>query len=470
MANILIIDDDKMLCESLSRHFEYSGHESTFALTLEQGIKKVSSKAFDVVFLDVCLPDGNGLQNLPKICENPFQPEIIIITGEGDPDGAELAIQSGAWDYLQKPVSIEDITLSLKRTLQYRQEKKTDKPAVALNRKHIIGDSHQMQTCFDLLAQAASSNTNVLLTGETGTGKELFARAVHENSSRSSKIFVVVDCAALPETLVESVLFGYQKGAFTGADTSRDGLVRQAHGGTLFLDEVGELPIQLQKAFLRVLQEHCFRPVGSQMEIFSDFRLVAATNRNLEEMVQAGQFRSDLLFRLKGLNINLPPLRNHKEDIKDLTIHFLSRFCQRHQISVKGFSPDFFEALTAYNWPGNVRELINTLESTLTSAFHCPTLFARHLPLHTRIQSARAAVKEKSMTGSGKKINNSFYEPSMTLKDFRNASTSEYLENLMFYTNYNIREACLISGVSRSRMYELLKKYNISNTSLNNKQ
>lgn len=466
MANILIIDDDKMLCNTMCRHIRHRGHQVTYALTLEQGCEAVSGKTFDVVFLDVSLPDGNGLDALPGIRQAPSRPEVIIITGEGDPDGAELAINSGAWDYIEKPSSIEKMTLPLVRALQYREEKVAAKPTVALKRENILGDSPQMKSCFDLLAQAANSIANVLITGETGTGKELFARAIHENSPRSNNNLVVVDCAALPETLVESVLFGHEKGAFTGADRTQDGLVKQADSGTLFLDEVGELPLSVQKVFLRVLQEHRFRPVGSKQEVKSDFRLVAATNRNLDNMVQTGRFRNDLLFRLRTLTINLPPLRERREDIKDLALYHVTKFCDRHQMGTKGFSPEFFDALTAYNWPGNVRELLNTLETVLTVARHDHTLFAKHLPVHIRIQVARSAVSKKIPTDCSPEEGTDFAKTLPPLRDIRKAAAAEaekrYLQDLISITRNNIKEACRITGLSRSRLYELLKNHKMS--------
>ncbi len=208
----------------------------------------------------------------------PSSPEIIVITGLGHPDEAELAITSGAWDYLEKPASFDAIKLPLLRALEYRSERTPGNMAAALKRNGIIGDSEKITACLELVAQAAESDANVLITGETGTGKELFAKVIHANSRRAQKSFVVVDCTALPETLVESVLFGHARGAFTGAETSEEGLIKQADGGTLFLDEIGELPSTIQKKFLRVVQEHRFRPVGGRREITSDFRLMAATN------------------------------------------------------------------------------------------------------------------------------------------------------------------------------------------------
>ncbi len=288
MANVLIIDDDKLICDWIANVVTRLGHQAVSTHLLREGLRKVQSASFDVVFLDVQMPDGSGLESMSKIKAARSSPEIIVITGLGHPDEAELAIQSGAWDYLEKPASFEAIKLPLLRALEYRAERRSGATTV-LKRSGIIGDSEKITACLELLAQAATSDANVLITGETGTGKELFAKVVHSNSCRAKRNFVVVDCTALPETLVESVLFGHARGAFTGAETSEEGLIKQADGGTLFLDEIGELPLLIQKKFLRVIQEHRFRPVGGRREIESDFRLVAATNRNLEIMVQAGK-------------------------------------------------------------------------------------------------------------------------------------------------------------------------------------
>lgn len=466
MEKILIIDDDKMLCDTLSRRVRYMGYTATYALTLEEGLNEALSKAFDVIFLDVRLPDGNGLDAIADMRQTASSPEVIIVTGEGDPDGAELAISTGAWDYIEKPSSIEKMTLPMQRALQYRKEIAQRKPKIALNRQCIVGDSARMKACFDLLAQAANSNANVLITGETGTGKELFAEAIHKNSPRANKSLVVVDCAALPETLLESVLFGHEKGAFTGADKTQDGLIKQADGGTLFLDEVGELSLPIQKVFLRVLQEHKFRPVGGKDEVTCDFRLVAATNRDLDKMVQCGQFRNDLLFRLRMLTIKLPTLRERPEDIKDLSLYYLTKSCERRQLGTKGFSPDFFDTLTAYNWPGNVRELFHTLEAALTSARLDQTLFARHLPNQIRIQAARLAVGKKTLAKGNKETGRGAARELPLLRVFRKAAAAEaekrYLQDLMSITSTSIKKSCLISGLSRSRLYELLKKHRIT--------
>jgi len=364
MAKILIIDDDQLMCQSLSLVARQKGYEATSSFTLHDGLEKAIGEPFDVVFLDVNMPDGNGLDFLSKLPKLPSSPEIIIITGLGDPHGAELAIKSGAWDYLEKGASVKEITLSLIRALQYREQKQIGNASsgmATLKRDGIVGSSARLKECLDLVAQAGTSDSSVLITGETGTGKELFARAVHENSNRSKRNFVVVDCAALPENLIEGMLFGHEKGAFTNADQAREGLILQANGGTLFLDEIGEMPLSLQKVFLRVLQEHRFRPLGSSRELESDFRLVAATNRNLDEMVETGRFRSDLLFRISTFVIELPSIKERPEDIKELTRYHTDRICEHYGTPSKAFSPDFLKMLAVYSWPGNVRELVNTL-------------------------------------------------------------------------------------------------------------
>ena len=312
------------------------------------------------------------------------------------------------------------------------------------------------------MAQAASSDANVLITGETGTGKELLAKVVHANSRRAPRNFVVVDCTALPETLVESVLFGHVRGAYTGAETSEEGLIKQADGGTLFLDEIGELPLSIQKRFLRVIQEHTFRPVGGRREIASDFRLIAATNRSLETMVREGRFREDLLFRLRTIVIDPPPLREIPGDIKKLTIFYMNDLCERFGIVAKRASPEFWEIMDSYPWPGNVRELIQALEKALISAKEEPMLFPKHLPTYIRIHVARSAFPSKLASPGEPEIRPDIPKVPPKLKEIRKAAVAEaerrYLKDLISYAGGDKNEACRISGLSRSRFYTLLRK------------
>jgi two-component system NtrC family response regulator len=465
MAKILIIDDDPLVSDSLGQVIRKMGHAPSVASTTAAALDAARVEAFDIVFCDVRMPDGSGLDILPEVRAGTSAPEVIIITGYGDPDGAELAIKKGAWDYIEKPLSVKDVMLCVERALQYRETKRVAAKPVALKVEGIIGSAPKLMACLDTLAQAASSDANVLVMGETGTGKELFASAIHRNSARADRSFVVVDCAALPETLVESTLFGHVRGAFTGADKPREGLVKQADGGTLFLDEIGELSISIQKAFLRVLQEKRFRPVGGGQEVTSDFRLVAATNRRLEALTRSGGFREDLLFRLRTLVLELPPLREMKEDIKDLMVHYMVRFCEQYGLPMKSFSPDFHDVLMAYDWPGNIRELIQALEKAIVSAKEEPVLFPKHLPDHIRVHLARASILQKRSPAARAAEAPDPAGGPVSLKDFRNAELArmekDYMSSLMRKTNGDIGEACRVSGLSRSRIYTLLKKYGL---------
>jgi two-component system NtrC family response regulator len=463
---VLIIDDDKEFCDLLSEMVQETGYESLCAYTLHDGLKLASSGQFDVVFLDVLLPDGNGLEKLTEIRNCASSPEVIILTGAGTVDGAELAIKSGAWDYIPKPSSISVMMLPLIRALQYREEKLKKEMQTTLKMEGIIGSGPKMKRCYELVAEAAATDANVIITGETGTGKELFAKAIHENSHRAAKNFVIIDCAALQETLSESTLFGYKKGAFTGAFQNHDGLIKQGDGGTLFLDEIGELPFSIQKNFLRFLQEHRFRPLGAEKEIDSDFRIISATNRNLDQLIQSGHFREDLLFRLRSLTIHLPALREHPEDIVAIAVYYAAKICKRSGLEVKQLSQDFLDAIVSYTWPGNVRELINALERAIAVALSSPTLFRKHLDSSIRVQLARAMVAKKRPTDE--EDDQAIVRPPqmVKLKELRDSAyekiEKKYLHELMEKTGGDIMQACKISDISRARLYQLIKKHGIS--------
>ncbi len=469
MANILIIDDDKQVCRMLDQVIGGMGHAAQSSYTIHQGYELAVSGDYDVVFLDVNLPDGVGLDVLPKIRSLDPAPEVIIITGEGGPDGAETAIQNGAWDYIQKPISPKKIILPLKRILQYREElEKVEKKSVALKLDGFVGTGPRMTPFLDSVAQAANSSANVLILGETGTGKEMCAKTIHINSDRADQNFVVVDCAALHSTLVESTLFGFEKGAFTGADHAREGLIKQADKGTLFLDEIGELNLEHQKSFLRVLQEKRFRAIGSKKEETSDFRLLAATNRDLDEMAKQGKFRKDLLFRLRSVTISIPPLREHSDDIKALTTYYMNKIYNKLGTDMKGYSPEFLEALNTYRWPGNIRELINTLESVISAAQFEATLFPKHLPEYVRIELARGKVSQnEALAVKQPEEDTGLQQPAIpAYKVYKERILSDadtkYFRNLMASVKGSVKDACRISGLGRTRLYTLLKKYDIS--------
>ena len=307
-----------------------------------------------------------------------------------------------------------------------------------------------------------------MITGETGTGKELFAHAIHTNSARAHQPFVVVDCTNLPDQLMASILFGHAKGAFTGADSDRQGLIEQADGGTLFLDEIGELSLDLQKSLLRVLQERTFRPVGKVREQKSDFRLIAATNRNLEAMVQQGQFRQDLYFRLSAFTIHLPPLREREADIEKLAVSFVLAICRHHHFSIKGILPETLEILKAYPWPGNIRDLRNVLEKAILSDPSNPAIYPVHLPPEIRLHHIR------SMVESRHEPHNHFQPPPphsprgtiLPYKEYRRQQLDfiekHYLQSLLQEAEGDISTACAMAQFSRSHLYNLLKLHSLS--------
>lgn len=468
MANVLIIDDDIEICSMLSDLITTVNHHAEYVMTLAKGLERAATGEFDIVFLDVRMPDGSGLDVIEDILKIEFPPEIIVITGQGDSRGAQTAIEKGAWDYIQKPFSPKKIIQPLNHILQYRDGiRSISRPFARLKREDIVGSSRRIQDCLKIVSTASHTYSNVLITGETGTGKELFARAIHNNSDRSENKFVVVDCAALPESLVESALFGHVKGSFTGADKTVKGLISLADGGTLFLDEVGEMNLNLQKAFLRVLQEHNFRPVGSKHEEHSDFRVIAATNQNPDQMVAQNLFREDLLYRLNAISLHLPPLRKRIDDIEALTVHLMNRISQRHKNAPQKCSLEFIAALKRYEWPGNVRQLVNTLESAMGEAFCEPMLFPKHLPNSIRVILARSAIVSpgKAQTSGSDTSPPAQAAGLPTYKEARAAAlfTAEksYLGDLMRATKGKIKTACHISGLGRSRLYALLKKHGI---------
>jgi two-component system NtrC family response regulator len=465
VARVLIIDKDTPCVERLASSFRKNGVEVDCAADRTKGLRMAQLHSYSAVFLADNPPDGDVLATLSQLRHSEDAPEVVVLAESGDHDLAQEAIRAGAWNVFAKPPSQERLLVVVSRIEGFRNSRRSI--AVALKRKEIIGNGPALLAALDQVAQAAGSEASVLVTGETGTGKELFARAVHENSRRCDKAFIVVDCAALPASLAESVLFGHERGAFTSADSRAVGLVKQAHGGTLFLDEVGELLPAVQRVFLRVLETRRFRPVGATQEESSDFRLVAATNRDLGKMAQNDGFRSDLHFRLLGIGIELPPLREITEDINQLACHQISRVCKRLSLPRKGFSPDFLDTLMNYDWPGNIRELFHALERAVFMAGSEPLLYPRHLPMHIRVQMVSAGMGMRR----GRRTPRAGPAPApmenlTPLRDARAKAVSDfergYLRTLLLHTDGDIRDACRISGLSRARLYALMKERGIN--------
>lgn len=459
MSRLLVIDDDEFIRKSLKRLFTEMGHETLLAASLEEGVER-ASQGVDVIFLDLDLPDGAGQKAIDALAATHGGPEIIVITGMGDDYGAQETLASGVWDYIRKPASPATVKASLAGALGYRRETGArESPEERLGGCGILGESPVMHRVKEQIVRAAASEASVLILGETGAGKELAAQAVHALSVREKRPFIVVDCSNMTESLVESMLYGHVKGAFTGAHADRKGLVAEADGGALFLDEVGELPMALQKTFLRVLQEQRFRPVGAVVEQQSDFRLVAATNRNLEKMTQQGRFRSDLLFRLRTIEITMPPLRERSGDIELLAEHFLRASCDRYGAPRKALSPQLLKVLQRYAWPGNVRELANVMEASVIEAGAAGVIHPKHLPSQVRLAglrpspsaSASAAAPEESPGSTRDEDFQCGYEEHKARRD------REYFERLMERAGGDIPTASRLSGLSAPSIYRHLK-------------
>lgn len=459
MENVLIIDDDPGFGRMLAEVVKIEGHKASWAIDLASGLDMARRVLPCIVFLDVHLPDGNGLEAIEALHDVASRPEIIVVTGLVEAESAEQAIQRGAWDYIEKTSTALQLALSLKRALRYRDA--TQAGVNQLKRESIAGDGRRMTEVLAVSARAARGDLPVLITGETGTGKELFARLIHENSARGKGALITVDCAALPENLVESVLFGHIKGAFTGAESSSEGLIRAADGGTLFLDEIGELTLHVQKAFLRVLQERCFRPVGGKSEVKSDFRLIAATNRDLGLMVSRGGFREDLLFRLRSIDLRLPPLRDHLEDLPALIEQHLRQAGDKYAAS-----PELLAELRLHSWPGNVRELFQVLGQAVANAGKDEMLYPDHLPAHIRAVTLKARFGERLPQAHLPDCATTLDPQTLPLyRDYREQVVLEaeahYLRALFQAAEGSPKRACELSGLSRTRVYCLAKAHGI---------
>ncbi|MCF8039550.1 MAG: sigma-54 dependent transcriptional regulator [Desulfohalobiaceae bacterium] len=477
MANILLIDDDPVFRDLVRGILTHIGYTCRAVPSIAKGKELAFRKTYDIILLDIFLPDGNGLKEIKQFKNTPPYPQVIIITAHGDPDEAAAAIEHGAWDYLEKPITLQTIKLILKRALRYREHEKGNLELNLLQSQGIIGMSPRIKASLKHVEKICQSKISVLLTGETGTGKELFARTLHQNSAQAGHDFVVVDCASLHEHLAESTLLGHSKGAYTGAQQKRTGLIKLADKGTLFLDEIGDLDLSLQKLLLRVLQEKSFLPLGGDQEQFSDFRLVAATNKDLKRMVDQSQFRKDLYYRICAFTIHLPSLRERDEDIELLAEYFMSKSCKEYGFPEKTLSIELKRLLYKYPWPGNVRELINVMDVTVKNGHFESTLLPQHLPTDIRAEVVKANIR------SGKRENNPppaqpaptypcsalenndpDYLPPLKLVRDKTISDMEktYLQLLIERSDNNVQEACNISGLSRARLYELLKKHDIA--------
>ncbi len=451
MADILIIDDDSLICDLLVQLMEKLGHQGSIALTGEQGVELARSGSFDLVFLDVNLPDANGMDLIQTLKQLPSSPEIIIITGEHEPDGAKLAIIGGAWNYLEKPFYRQEINLQVERALQFRREKGRVSGYRGLKRNNLIGESELIKTCLDQVRGAAFSDANVIVSGESGSGKGLFAKTIHLNSVRSGKNVVIADCSAMVSDVAERMLFGAK-----GYETDSCGLVEMARKGTLVLDGVDLLPLTVQRILCHTMKDNSYVPVGGKEKRKTGFRVIATTSCDLDAMTASGAFDRDLLYRLKGIWIKLPRLRDISEDIIPIAIYYLEQYCEKYRVASKGISPECLDIIQNYHWPGNVRELINAVDKAVASAIHEPAIYSIHLP-----SQIRSDVILRQLNSDSRGQNPKAADERESLRSFLERQEREYLQQVYRHTNKDVKTASDIAGISKDGFYTRLKKYQI---------
>lgn len=458
-ARILAIDDEEEMLKNYSRLLSKMGYDCLTEADSKKALEMIDSFDPDVVISDLRMPDMSGLDLLGNIRELDPAIPVILVTAYGDIPTAVESVKRGAFDFITKPFSFEQLRITLDRALKYKtltdENRKLKEQLRVCSDLDIIGKSAPMREVIEVVSRVASTDANILLTGESGTGKEIVARVIHSRSLRSTKPFVPVDCAALPENLLESELFGYEKGAFTGAHTMKKGLLETAYEGTLFLDEIGEMSLSLQAKLLRTLQERVVRRLGSNKFIPVDIRIISATNKDLKKAVQEGSFREDLYYRLNVIHIHIPPLRERKEDIPLLALHFLKRFSSIHKKRVDSVSPGAMLALEAYQWPGNVRELQNVMERAVI------------MTVSGRIEIEDLPDNLRSQEPDGGGIQGYANRP-LNLLPYREAKEAwlatferNYLQSLLEDTSVNISRAAAIAGINRKTIHRLIKRYNL---------
>ncbi|PNV87734.1 MAG: Fis family transcriptional regulator [Desulfobacteraceae bacterium] len=440
-ARVLVVDDEPMVCLALTNWLE---EENYFAQAVEDGpqaVQAVREENWDIVLLDLRMPGMDGMEVLKQVKEIAPQTVVIMMTAYASIPGAVQAMQEGAYDYIVKPLDVDQLTLMLKRIVEHQQlitenillrKRLTEQ----YEYEDIIGRSEAMQEVFSMIKAVTDTNATVLITGETGTGKELVARAIHSNSSQRYGPFVATSCGALPETLLESELFGYEKGAFTGADRTKKGRFELAHGGTLFLDEVGDISMKTQIRLLRVLQEKSFSRLGGTEQIKVDVRLISATNRDLVAAIEEGSFRSDLYYRLNVVSIQLPPLRERIDDVPLLAAHFINKYNVEFNKKFDRVDRKAMDLMMDYHWPGNVRELENVIERALVID-QGPQMMVKHLPFCN--------------------IESPLTEEPRSLQEVEKS----HIEKMLQRNDWNIAKTARLLNIDRSTLHKKIKKFGL---------
>jgi two-component system nitrogen regulation response regulator NtrX len=452
---ILVVDDERNIRRSLEMILEGEGYKVTCAASGEEAVDALKETNFQAALLDIFMPGINGIDALKLMKESRPDLAVIVISGHGTVQDAVRATRFGAYDFLEKPLSREKVLLAVTHAIEavgLTQENRTLKKRIE-GSYEMIGNSAALDGIRDQVNRVAPSNGRVLILGESGTGKELIARAVHKTSKRADGPFIKVNCAAIPEELIESELFGSDKGAFTGAIKTRDGTFLQADGGTLFLDEIGDMSLSVQAKVLRALEQGEFERVGGSETIKVDVRVLAATNKDLESQVSKGEFREDLFFRLNVVPITAPPLRSRKDDVALLVDYFLKLYAESNDLKAKEVAPEAMEVLRSYSWPGNIRELKNLVER-LSIMVQSDTITLSDLPplegleIHSKSDSSDAGSLPKISSG-------------LTLRELREHVEQRYIAQALDVCSGNVTQAAKTLGIERTNLHKKIKYYEL---------
>lgn len=452
-GNLLLVDDDKFILEAMADYLRSLGHRVETARTAQEALDRIREVRFDIILSDVNLPDRDGFSLLEAVRNCSPETPFVLITGFGTIESAVEAIRLGAFDYLTKPLIEDELALTVQRALGQRQIVEENRNLKAqLDQRfglaNIVGHDYKMVKMYDLIESVADTRTTVLILGESGTGKTMTARAIHQLSTRRQKPFVEVACGALPDTLLESELFGHVAGAFTGATRDKEGKFLQADGGTIFLDEIGTASPSLQVKLLRVLQDREFEAVGGNKTHKVDVRLILATNNNLEEMVAKGQFRQDLYYRINVITLTQPPLRERIGDIPLLLNHYLREFNAHTEKKVSGFTEDALHALQRYAWPGNVRELVNVVERAV--------VLSKRSVIH--VEDLPEAIRRNAAPGDSNQPRTGTGGLKLALADPERQIILDALES----NGWNRQDTAALLGINRTTLYKKMKKYGIA--------
>ncbi len=452
-GSLLVVDDDRHILDAMADYLRSLGHRTETALGCQQAMDRMKEYPFEVVICDVNLPDMDGFHLLEWASKECPDTSVIMLTGYGTIESAVEAIRVGAFDYLTKPVIDDELNLAIQRALSQRrivQENKTLRKQLdqRFGLSNIVGRDYKMQKMFDLIESVADTRATVLILGESGTGKTMTARSIHQLSTRADRPFVEIACGALPDTLLESELFGHVAGAFTGANHDKEGKFLQADGGTIFLDEIATASPSLQVKLLRVLQDREFEPVGGTKTFKVDLRLILATNEDLEELVRQGKFRQDLFYRINVVTLTQPPLRERIGDIPLLLEHYLAEMNERNGKSVKRFDDAALQVMQRYQWPGNVRELVNVVERAVVLAKH-EVLGVDDLPDSLRREDPHRTMLQ--LPGISNSLKTALVEPERQI-----------ILNMLEQNGWNRQKTAAALGINRTTLYKKMKRYEIS--------